>query len=200
MVTALTWRDDDAPVEVLDAAYWMKGCSSLGRLRYAVLLGIGQPQGPGGGYCLVDVKEAVQPAAPRSVTATMPRGNAERVVTGARALSPYLGERMLPARLRERGVVLRELLPQDLKLDIDSLTRQDAMRAARYLGAVVGKAHGRQMDTKTRSGWSDELGRRWPKGLDAPFWLWSSVVDLVGAHESAYLEHCRRYALASEPA
>ena len=41
MVTALRSRDDDAPVEVLDAAYWMKGCSSLGRLRYAVLLGVG---------------------------------------------------------------------------------------------------------------------------------------------------------------
>ena len=29
------------PVEVLDAAYWTKGCSSLGLLRFAVLLGIG---------------------------------------------------------------------------------------------------------------------------------------------------------------
>jgi uncharacterized protein (DUF2252 family) len=29
-------------VEVVEAAYWMKGCSSLGRLRYAVLLGIGE--------------------------------------------------------------------------------------------------------------------------------------------------------------
>ena len=32
-----------APIKVLDAAYWMKGCSSLGRLRYAVVLGIGEP-------------------------------------------------------------------------------------------------------------------------------------------------------------
>ena len=29
LATSLRWRDDDAPVEVLDAAYWMKGCSSL---------------------------------------------------------------------------------------------------------------------------------------------------------------------------
>jgi len=27
--------------EMLDAAYWKKGCSSLGKLRYCVLLGIG---------------------------------------------------------------------------------------------------------------------------------------------------------------
>ena len=38
LVTSLQSRDDDAPVEVVDAAYWMKGCSSLGRLRYAVML------------------------------------------------------------------------------------------------------------------------------------------------------------------
>jgi uncharacterized protein (DUF2252 family) len=30
--------------------------------------------------------------------------------------------------------------------------------------------------------------------LDAPSWLWSSVV--VAKHEAAYLDHCRRYALA----
>ncbi len=30
-------------VELLDAAYWVKGCSSLGRLRYAVLLDVAAP-------------------------------------------------------------------------------------------------------------------------------------------------------------
>jgi len=34
--------------------------------------------------------------------------------------------------------------------------------------------------------------------IEAPTWLWASVVELVGIHERAYLEHCRRYALASE--
>ena len=29
----------------------------------------------------------------------------------------------------------------------------------------------------------------------APPWLWTSIVDLVGAHERAYLDHCRRFAL-----
>jgi uncharacterized protein (DUF2252 family) len=30
--------------------------------------------------------------------------------------------------------------------------------------------------------------------------LGTSIVDLVGAHEKAYLDHCRRFALdASEP-
>jgi hypothetical protein len=33
------------------------------------------------------------------------------------------------------------------------------------------------------------------KRLDAPSWLWSSVVHLMVSHDAAYLEHCRRYAL-----
>ncbi len=38
LATMLRRRDDDADVRLLDAACWLKGCSSLGRLRYAVLL------------------------------------------------------------------------------------------------------------------------------------------------------------------
>ena len=37
LATSLHCRKDDAAIEVLDAAYWVKGCSSLGRLRFAVL-------------------------------------------------------------------------------------------------------------------------------------------------------------------
>ncbi len=196
MVTALNQRDDDAAVEVLDAAYWMKGCSSLGRLRYAVLLQVGKADSTGlSTYALVDIKEAAKSAASRAPDARMPRNNAERVVAGARALSPYLGRRMRAASLGGRQVVLRELMPQDLKLEIDQLSRDEAMLAARYLAGVVGRAHGRQMDDTTRASWRDELGRRWPKGLDAPFWLWGSVVDLIALNEVGYLEHCRRYAL-----
>jgi uncharacterized protein (DUF2252 family) len=200
MVTALKSRADDAPVEMLDAAYWMKGCSSLGRLRYAVLAGVGGHDGAGQSRCLIDIKEAAAPAAPRASGGAMPRGAAERVIAGATALSPSLGMRMRPGRLSDKSVVLRELLPQDLKLEVDQLSREEAMLAARYLGGVVGEAHARQMDPAAKTAWRDELHRRWPKGLDAPFWLWSSVVDLVATHEAAYLEHCRRYALESEAA
>ena len=34
LAVSLRSRDDDAEVEVLDAAYWMKGCSSLGKLGW----------------------------------------------------------------------------------------------------------------------------------------------------------------------
>lgn len=194
LVTALHSRNSDARVEVLDAAYWVKGCSSLGRLRYAVLLGVGKDHSKEGALCLMDIKEAVQAAAPRHVRAKMPRDNAARIVEGARHLSPALGDRMLPARLLERGVVLRELRPQDLKLEIDRLTREEAMKAARFLAVVVGTAHARQLDLPGRRKWRDELSRDRSTRLDAPSWLWSSVVELMASHEAAYLEHCRRYA------
>jgi uncharacterized protein (DUF2252 family) len=194
MVTQLKHRDRDDPVEMIDAAYWMKGCSSLGRLRYAVMMRIGK--GERASHCLVDVKEGVTAAAPRSKGASMPRDNAVRVVTGAQALSPFLGERMAAARLLDRAVVLRELTPQDLKLEVDQLDDDEAPALASFLAGVVGHAHGRQMDKKTRKAWIAELAKMRSADLDAPSWLWSSVVDLMAIHERAYLDHCRRFALA----
>ncbi len=195
LITSLKERDAGDEIELLDAAYWMKGCSSLGRLRYAVLLGIGRTGPNRGTLCLVDIKEAVEAAAPRGSTVTTPTDDAVRVVEGARNLSPYLGERMAAARVLDTPVVVRELMPQDLKLEIDQLTQDEAVRSARFLAAVVGHAHARQMDDVTRRSWNQELARHHSKTLDAPSWLWSSVVDLVAYHEAGYLEHCRRYAM-----
>lgn len=76
VVTSLRGRPDDAAVEVLDGAYWVKGCSSLGRLRYAVLLGVGKNYRKKNGLCLIDIKEAVKAAARRYVEGGMPRENA----------------------------------------------------------------------------------------------------------------------------
>jgi len=188
-------RSAAAPkVRVLDAAYWMKGCSSLGRLRFAVLVAVGGKHDRR--YALVDIKEAVPAAAPSAKRFRAKEDFATRVVSGARALSPYLGERMLAATLLRRPVVLRELMPQDLKLEIERLTCNEAVAVAEYLAGVVGKAHARQMDAATRRAWKKELSRGRPRNLDAPGWLWNAVVELVASHESAYLEHCRLYALA----
>lgn len=192
LATMLRSRNDDAPVELLDTAYWRKGCSSLGRLRFAALLRIGK--GKKSSLSLMDIKEAVKAAAPSDPGNTMPRNHAKRVVEGARHLSPFLGERMLAAELCGRPVFIRELRPQDLKLELDRLTVEEAMKAARFLATVVGEAHARQMDTAARQAWHRELKRNRTKSLDAPSWLWSSVVELVASHEAAYLEHCRKFA------
>ena len=194
LATSLRSREDDAETRVVDAAYWRKGCSSLGRLRLAVLVSLGR--GKWRRHCLMDVKEATAAAAPRSAKAVMPRSNAERVVTGAKHLSPFLGGRMLATSLLGKSVFMRELLPQDLKLEIDELSRDEAMGVAEFLAHVVGIGHARQLSHADRAGWLRELQRNRSGSLDAPSWLWNSVVDLVAAHEAAYLEHCRRYALA----
>ena len=196
LITSLRQREDDASLEVVDAAYWMKGCSSLGGLRLAVLVHVAGTSLRRGRLCLMDVKEAVQAHAPRYAGSAMPKSNGERVVTGARALSPYLGERMVAARVLDRSVFIRELLPQDLKLELDALTAREATEVARFLASVVGRAHGRQLTASERKKWKAELGRRRPKSIEAPSWLWSSVIELIASHEAAYLNHCRQYALA----
>lgn len=194
LVTSLKSRDRDAEIRFLDAAYWMKGCSSLGRLRYAVLLDVIGAEGQSD-ICFLDLKEAVKAAAPRDPDAVMPRDNAERIVAGALALSPNLGRRMAACRLLGKAVFVRELMPQDMKIELVGLTPDEAMASAQSLARVVGDAHGRQMDDATRRAWLSELARNRAGLLDAPSWLWSSVVELIAAHEAGYLEHCRRYAL-----
>jgi uncharacterized protein (DUF2252 family) len=198
IATMLRSRDDDSSVDVMDAAYWVKGCSSLGRLRYAVLLGLDAKNKEKRAYCLMDIKEAIDAAAPRAAGVQMPSEQAQRVVEGARHLSPHIGKRMLATKMMGKSVFVRELLPQDLKLKITQLSRDEAMRIAEYLAAVVGKAHSRQMDAETRKGWQAQLNRNRSKQLDAPTWLWTSIVELLAIHESAYLEHCRKYALEEE--
>ena len=192
LVLSLAGRKEGR-VEVVDAAYWLKGCSSLGKLRYAALVEIEGGKKPK--LALIDCKEAVEAAAPAAPGAQMPADPAERVVAGARALSPNLGERMQAATLLGCPVVLREIMPQDLKLEVDQFSRAEAVRAARYLAYVVGRAHARQLDDEARTLWRGELKRDQSHDLDAPDWLWTSVVALAGRHERGYLEHCRRYAL-----
>ena len=194
MLTKLKSRDSNDDISLL-AAYWVKGCSSLGRLRYAAMVRIGV--GEASELALIDLKEGVIAAAPSAPNAAMPTDDATRVVAGAKALSPNLGERMIPAQMMGRSIVLRELMPQDLKLEVAGLGPQKACALASYLAGVVGKAHGRQMQIEQRISWHAYLRKARTGSLDAPSWLWSSVVDLLGIHERAYLEHCRTKALSA---
>ena len=192
LITSLHSRPSDAEIKLVDAAYWVKGCSSLGLMRFAVLVEIGG--GKTGELSLIDVKEATRARAPRSADRPTPRDNGERVVEGARHLAPYLGQRMCAGRVLDRPVFVRELLPQDLKLEIDALEPDEAVTVAGFLAGVVGRAHGRQMSAVDRKAWVKTLGEGRSKTLDAPSWLWRSVVDLMGSHEAAYLDHCRQFA------
>jgi uncharacterized protein (DUF2252 family) len=145
---------------------------------------------------LIDIKEAVAATSPRYPRTSMPRDNAKRVLQGASHLAPALGERMSAHRFLEKGVFVRELMPQDLKLEIDELSLAQAVRTASYLAYIVGKAHASQIDAAARSSWLLELMANPSKTNGTPEWLWKSVVQLVASHEAGYLEHCRNYAMS----
>ena len=176
---------------VLDAAYWIKGCSSLGHLRCAVLVSNGKHQP----VSLLDIKEAVRAAAPSATGSEMPHDNAERVVAGAKALSPNLGNRMVAARVLDKAVFVREIAPQDMKIDLGRLGAEELCKLARYLGGVLGLAHGRQMSVQEWHSWTGELSSMRKRKPNAPLWLWTCVTDLLSIHDKAYLEHCRQLAL-----
>ena len=189
LILALNRRGEGTKVDLVDAAYWMKGCSSLGKLRYAALVHVtGERKAK---FSLVDVKEAGPSAAPSTRGRAMPGDHAERVVAGARALSPHLGDRMAAGAMGEHPVIIRELMPEDLKLEMEQFSRSEAATAARYLAGVVGKAHGRQMAADDRRAWARALTECHHAALAAPSWLWSAVLDQLVRHEGAYLEHCR---------
>ncbi len=198
MVLSLDRGGGDRVPRLVDAAYWMKGCSSLGLSRFAAIIALKGDGAPD--YALVDLKEAIAPVAPATTGAQMPSDNAQRVVAAARALSPNLGNRIAATRVLDRSMFVRELMPQDLKIEADQFTGPEALRAARYLSFVVGKAHARQMDAPTRRDWLARLQHGRIGELDAPSWLWRGVVAMAARHEAGYLDHCRRYALAAEKA
>jgi len=190
LITALRHREDSDAIVLRDAAYWVKGCSSLGLLRYALLVDVGSSDRA----CLLDVKAAIESVAPSAAGVEMPDHDGERVVAGATALSPSLGLRMAAGTLAHQSVFVRELLPQDLKIDIELLGEEEAAAVAFLLASVVGRAHGRQLKRSDARSWARTLRRSHPKTLAAPSWLWTAIVRSIGRHETEYLAHCRRYA------
>jgi uncharacterized protein (DUF2252 family) len=198
LITKLEDRDAEAPVTLVDAAFWVKGCSSLGLWRVAALVEF-QLDGKKGNtaLALLDLKQAVKPVAPWAAGTDPGFSPGVRVLEGARRLAPALGSRMLAGTLLERSVFVRELLPQDLKVELDRIDPTDARRLAFYLGKVVGRAHRRQMTIEQTLAWTAEMAAHRTKNLDAPSWLWQALIQLVALHEHAYLEHCRRYAMAA---
>jgi len=48
-----------------------------------------------------------------------------------------------------------------------------------------------------RADWTRVLDADRRGAIDAPGWLWESVVALSGLHEAGYLNHCRQYAMGA---
>lgn len=196
LVASLTDAAPDSEVQVIDSAFRVAGTGSLGCFRTAALVHVGKPKRrPGDEHLrLIDIKEALPARSIRHPDVTTPADDAERVVCGARALVPAFGDRMVAAEILGVRVVVRELMPQDRKVRLDVLKRGEAAPIARMLGAVIGRAHGRQMSPEVATEWASQLR---PKGLAAgkpPEWLWAPLIELVAIHERAYLEHCAAFA------
>jgi len=95
---------------------------------------------------------------PQYVVEGVPKEDAQRVV-GAPVISVHFW-----ASVRERPAygparVHAELLPQELKVELETMTREEATSIARFLANVVGRAHARQMDASMRENWTAELKR-----------------------------------------
>jgi uncharacterized protein (DUF2252 family) len=95
------------------------------------------------------------------------------------------------APYRPPRVFVREVLPQDLKIEIERLGANEAAEVARFLSFVVGEADMRQR-ARTGRRWLKELRAAQSRSLDAPSWLRASVVDLLAIHDRAHLDHCPR--------
>lgn len=171
-------------VSLVDAAFRIAGTGSLGCFRAAALVHAGKhkrtPKKDDAVLRLLDIKEAGDTHV--AGTRKMPRDAAERTVEAARVLAPSLGARMTRSTLGETSVVVRDLMPQELKATLADLEREEAPSIARFLGAVVGRAHARQLDP------SD--ARAWSKEACDPRWILDALPPLVGVHESGYLAHC----------
>lgn len=78
-------------------------------------------------------------------------------------------------------MVVRRLAPQEDKLDLSMVAPAELPALARYLGALVGRAHKRGTTTASKRAWKqDELER-----------IVDQAVRLAGIHEGAYLALCR---------
>lgn len=76
-VAMLSTRDDHCTVSSHDAAFWVKGCSSLGLWRAAVLVDVIHTTRKGKqrrSRCLLDVKQAVDASAPWAPGTVAPDG------------------------------------------------------------------------------------------------------------------------------
>ncbi len=193
---------DDAPdtdVALVDAAFRVAGTGSLGCFRVALLARVGPVHGKrvNDEYLrLIDVKEALPASTIRHVDATTPKEDAERVVLGARALVPTLGERMMSTTILGKGVVVRELMPQEQKVSLDVMKKGEAAPIAHHLGSVLGRAHARQLGPEQAAEWGRTLRPKSTPANRVPEWLWEPLIQLVAVHEASYLRHCADFAEA----
>jgi uncharacterized protein (DUF2252 family) len=166
--------------EIVDLAFRVAGTGSLGALRVAVLAR-GKDE-PDGGW-LFDMKEQGTPAA-LPLCRPFEENGAARVLDGMRACLESPPRMLGTTKLGATSLLVRRLAPQEDKLDLTRIAKDELEGVARLLGALLGRVHRRGATSAGTTPWS--AGE-----LDA---LIDRAVTIAGVHEAAYLAYCKAIA------
>lgn len=175
-----TIREEEKPPKgeqkIEDAAFRIAGTGSLGGLRMAVIVE--------GSKAIFDLKEQGSPST-AIVCGEPDMDHGERVITGFRACVAHpaslLGTSHIKLNKKKISLSCRRLSPQEDKLDLPKLKKEDLPDLATHLGALLGGAHRRGAKTK---------GSRWNKGDRDTVRM--QAISLAGLHEAVYLALCER--------
>lgn len=168
-------RPEPKSLEVQDVAFRVAGTGSLGGLRFGILVhGKGGPHGA----WMFDMKEEDSPAC--SALVQPPRlSAAERVVTALETCLFRPPKLLGTCALRGKSMLVRRLGPQEEKLALGDLPKEEWSPLVLYLAGLVAGVHRRGARSIPKS-WR----RADRKGLI------ERAVTLAGIHEAVYLAYC----------
>ena len=160
-----------------DVAFRIAGTGSLGGLRIAVLtLGKGELDT----RWIFDMKVEGVPSA-QALAAPVAGPPAQRVLQATLACLEHPPRLAGTSELDSQSLFVRRLLPQEDKLDLLHLRREELPDLARYLGARLGMAH--------RRGATKPPSARWTPTEQAQ--LTDHAIVIAALHEGAYLALCK---------
>ncbi len=131
-------RLEPAELELCDAALRVAGTGSLGCLRVAALVRGRQARG-----WLFDLKAESRAPSPRRLATVHGENPADRVLSAYMACLARLPARLGTTRLLGQDMLVRQLTPQEDKLDVAALAPRDLLDLTPYAGALLGRAHAR---------------------------------------------------------
>ncbi len=160
-------------LEIVDAAFRVAGTGSLGCVRIAILV---TGKGGANGHWVFDMKEEGTPSSAHLVHAPKMNG-AERVLSGMRACLASPPRLAGTTRLLDLPMLVRRLTPQEDKLDLATIKNEDLDDLAKYLGALVGRAHRRGAKDLPKNSWKAPEQKT----------MLEHAIRMAGIHESTYL-------------
>jgi uncharacterized protein (DUF2252 family) len=163
--------------KIEDVAFRVAGTGSLGVLRIAVLT---QGKGELDTRWVFDMKSEGVPSA-FELAAAIPGPPAERVLKATLACLERPPRLAGTTTLGDLSLFVRRLLPQEDKLDLVHLRREELPDLAGYLGGRLGSAHRRGASSLPQSRWTPTEQAQ----------LTDHAIVIAGLHEAAYLALCK---------